>query len=80
VAGGCPRYDLANPDDIEVWPEKHLHLVDVDRVLGWIERLCDDPQEIGAQQEPGVFGIYGYQTAFIDGEDVDVVFVERAKA
>jgi hypothetical protein len=71
----CSRYEPANPEYVETWVSEHTHLVDADAIGAWIEQACERPESIESQPMPGTFGIYGYRTALIEGQDVDVVFV-----
>jgi hypothetical protein len=75
VRGSCSKYEVANPADIEAWVAEHSDLVDGDRIGAWIERLCAKPDSISSEPMVGTFGIYGYRTALIKDQDVDVVFV-----
>lgn len=73
--GSCNRYELANPSDIEKWLRAREGLVESAVILHWLDRLCADPVSIDSQRALGEFGLYGYRTALIDGEDVSADYV-----
>jgi hypothetical protein len=75
VRSDCHRYSLANPTDVANWITSHADLVEPDRIAAWIEQLADDPDSIESERMLDPFGIYGYRTAFIEDQDVDIVFV-----